>query len=391
MNDPIETLGRYVSDRQGFSWKQAAPGVLDLISGQWKAGEWRHEIHIVEPSRRTNSEVAIIYVTGGDANETDLEEAMAIADRSGLTVAMLFHIPNQPLFEMWEDDLIAHTFERYLDTGDTDWPLLFPMARAVLRAVDALGELGYYRFVVTGASKRGWTTWLAGATGDSRIVGIAPMVIDNLNFPAQMAHQIESWGSYSEQIEDYTSRELQESMGSELGRRLTAMMDPLSYVHRIECPILVVNGANDRYWTVDALSLYWNALPPSKRCLIVPNVGHVLGDKVQMIESLSAFADACSRGELLPTVSASVERIRDRRVRVAVESDNAVGFRVWAAFSQTLDFRDSAWLVVSREESSEQELPTMNVAAMVEALYVGRTGPYSLTTPAVVFKAASDQ
>lgn len=323
-----------------------------MTSQVWRGIAWTHTIVVVTPAIVMDNATAVLYVTGGDPNELDIREAQEIADNSGLRVALLFNIPNQPIWDRWEDDLVAHTFEQYIDSGDVTWPLLFPMTRAAIRAMDLLeSQTPAQRFVVTGASKRGWTTWLAAATGDPRIAGVAPMVIDNLNFPAQMCHQVESWGGYSEQIEDYTSRDLQDEMNSVRGTQLTVMMDPINYIDRIQCPILIVNGTNDRYWTVDALSLYWDELPPSKRCLIVPNVGHILGDKVRMVETLCAFAAACARRELLPEVVAEYV-CSDSHVgaRVTVSGASSREFPetiLWAAFSESLDFRDSEWLVES--------------------------------------------
>ncbi len=394
MSSPLDRLEQFVSDRESFSWRQSGARSFELVSGTWMGFAWKHDVVVVEPHsdfgfrRRSEGEVkvqnpVVLYVTGGDVNDLDLAEAQRIADRSGLSVAMLFHIPNQPLFDLWEDDLIAHTFEQFIDGGDASWPLLFPMTRAVIRAMDMLEETGCDRFVVTGASKRGWATWLAGATGDPRIIGISPMVIDNLNFPAQMAHQIECWGSYSEQIEDYTSRELQDSMDTERGALLTLMMDPINYIDQIKCPILIVNGANDRYWTVDALSIYWDRLPSTTRCLIVPNAGHLLGDKVQMIETLSAFALAAVRGEILPNLGHDWTKSRK--------------IRSWVAFSSTLDFRDSEWLSGTTDPSvpaagmlealrRSARDTGMNAAYMVEAVYEGPTGSFSLSTPAAVLR-----
>jgi len=406
MISPQSNLNQFISDNDGFSWRRGAvQGVFELTSGPWRGENWKHEVVIVEPSSRDvrtpAQSTAILYITGGDANPLDIAEAQAIADRSALPVAVLFHIPNQPIFDLWEDDLIAHTFEQYIETGDPTWPLLFPMTRAAIRAIDMLRDVGYERFVVIGASKRGWTTWLAAATGDPRIIGIAPMVIDNLNFPAQMAHQIECWGAYSEQIEDYTSRELQNEMDSVRGAELVVMMDPINYIDRLRCPILIVNGANDRYWTVDALSLYRDLLPATTRCLIVPNVGHILGDKVQMIETVSAFAFACSVGDILPG-----PRECGIPTGSSIEAPDAEDIRLWGAFSSTLDFRDSEWITVASGSPCSEGLafsltdlltsasrlrgfaayPPLNAATMVEARYSGPTGRFSSSTPVKVFR-----
>jgi PhoPQ-activated pathogenicity-related protein len=81
------------------------------------------------------------------------------------------------------------------------------MAKAVIKAMDALHEFRpeLKRFLITGASKRGWTTWLVGASEDKCVVGIAPMVIGILNVEKQIVHQREMLGKPSEQVKDYTA------------------------------------------------------------------------------------------------------------------------------------------------------------------------------------------
>lgn len=377
-------LLQFVRDHAGFEWRRLGSrdgrDWIELQSQTWRGEAWRHDL----VSTGTHGETCLLYVTGGVPNDADLHEAQAFADRSGIPVAMLFGIPNQPLFDgRMEDDLIAYTFERFLESGDGDWPLLFPMTRAVIRAMDALEQgYGFKKFIVAGASKRGWTTWLSAGTGDPRIVGIAPMVIDNLNFPAQMAHQLESWGRYSEEIEDYTIRDLPDRADSDLGRELVRRVDPFAYLDRIGMPILVVNGANDPYWTVDALSLYWDELPPSRRCLIVPNVGHLLGDKSQMIATVSEFVHLTTRGKSLPSVEWGTTA---GQIQPVVPPSATV--RVWCAESPTLDFRDSEWREATELGSILQEFAAkdMNVAALLEARFEGETGLFSLSAPVRIF------
>ena len=173
-------------------------------------------------------------------------------------------MPNQPLYGgKVEDALIAHTFVQYLKTGDETWPLLFPMTKSAVRAMDAVtafvkqenGE-AIEGFVVSGISKRGWTTWLTGAA-DPRVKGIVPMVFDSLNMGEQMKHQKETWGSYSEQIDDYSRLNLPDRMDTERGRELISMVDPYVYRKQLTMPKLLMLGTNDRYWTVDAANYYY--------------------------------------------------------------------------------------------------------------------------------------
>jgi PhoPQ-activated pathogenicity-related protein len=373
---------------------------LELTSQTWQGIPWKHEIIYAAPAKPIAKGTAVLFVTGGKPGVDDLLLLKTVVDQAGLPTAVLFDIPNQPLWGFSEDDLIAHTFEKYLETGDPTWPLLFPMVKSTLKAMDAIvaftatSSNPIKSFVVTGASKRGWTTWLVGASGDKRVKGIAPLVIDNLNVAAQMKHQIDSWGKYSEQIEEYTKRGLQAKLDTPEGRKLAAMVDPYSYRSRVTMPTLIVNGANDRYWTVDALSLYWNDLKQPKSAIVVPNAGHDLGDLQWAVRGVTAFARACAGAMKMPTLEAKIEPEAARITKVGAGFS---AMRVWAAESDTRDFRDSKWSVLAEVEvdppttkadASRPEVrfapSTKNRAVFVEAEFRIKDLVFSLTTPVAV-------
>ena len=184
-----------------------------------------------ETSRRTD---LFLWVTGGSASAGLRPLGLELARKIRAPVAFLYHIPNQPLLErqLREDDLIAETFVRYLKTKDENWPLLFPMVKSVVKAMDVLQAFGKQewgapvdRFIVSGASKRGWTTWLTAAV-DPRVRAIAPLVIDTLNMRAQMPRQLKSFGAYSARLTPYTSRGLVPIPETPDGERLLNMVDP---------------------------------------------------------------------------------------------------------------------------------------------------------------------
>ena len=157
-----------------------------------------------------------LWVTGGAATPEAISLGLELARKSKAPVAFLYDIPNQPLLEgnLREDDLIAETFVRYLKSGDESWPLLLPMVKAVVKAMDVLQAFGKKewrmpidKFIVAGASKRGWTTWLTAAV-DKRVGAIVPVVIDVLNMRAQMSRQVQAFGTYSARLGPYSSRGL---------------------------------------------------------------------------------------------------------------------------------------------------------------------------------------
>jgi PhoPQ-activated pathogenicity-related protein len=275
-----------------------------------------------------------------------------IAMATGAPLAILHDVPNQPLFDgLREDALIAYTFQRFLETGDKEWPLLFPMTKSAVRAMDAVQEflksesgIEVTGFMVTGASKRGWTTWFSAAV-DQRVEAIAPMVYDNLNLPAQMRHQIATWGAYSEAIGDYTARNLPQIVQTEAGKPLARMVDPYAYRARITVPTLIILGTNDVFWPLDALNLYYDALVGKTYILYVPNAGHDLAEGLidRVLPTLVAFFHKVDRRIAFPHLSWEYQE-KGEAVRLSISSDIPPSdVNIWVAKSETRDFREAAW------------------------------------------------
>jgi PhoPQ-activated pathogenicity-related protein len=319
--------------------------------------------------------------------------AFALTKATGARVAVLHQVPNQPLLgDKSEDTLIAETFVRYLETKDKNWPLLFPMVKSATRAMDAVqawakdrpqGEIT--RFVVTGGSKRGWTTWLTGAV-DNRVIAIAPMVIVMLNMAAQGPNQLEVWGNYSEQIDDYVRRGLMERVQTPEGKALWTMVDPYTFRDRLTIPKLLINGSNDRYWTLNALDLYWNGLKGPKHLIELPNAGHGLEvNRDWAIQGLGAFFRHTVTGRPMPVLSWATRRASAATTLTIQADPPPVSARLWSASSQNRDFREAKWTSSPLEASPaiSVSLPhpaSGNSAAFAELEYQIDGIPYHLTT-----------
>jgi PhoPQ-activated pathogenicity-related protein len=183
------------------------------------------------------------------------------------------------------------------------------MTKSAVRGMDAVAafakkEFGQKirKFVITGASKRGWTTWLTAAV-DGRVKAIAPMVIDMLNMKAQTDWAQAVYGQQSEQIHDYTALDLTDRKDDERMVALRSWVDPYSHRALYKLPKLLLLGTNDPYWVVDSLRHYWSALPSPKLLFQTPNAGHDLAGGKQATESLAAFYEMVADGKPLPRMT----------------------------------------------------------------------------------------
>jgi len=206
------------------------------------------------------------------------------------------------------------------------------------------GKFEVKRFVVTGASKRGWTTWLTGAV-DDRVIAIAPMVIVMLNMGTQGPNQLDVWGAYSEQIDDYVQRGLMETAKTGPGGKLWEMVDPYTYRERLAKPKMLINGSNDPYWTLNALDLYWDGLVGPKYLVELPNAGHGLeSNREWAVNGLSAFFRANVTGRTLPRIDWKLDSATKGKYTLKINADPAPkSARLWTATAEKRDFRQSKW------------------------------------------------
>ena len=334
--------------------------VLDMTSQQYlTAAEvnhpvWRHWLTVVKPAKVT-SNVGLLFIRGG-ANSDGAPEAAdplaaRIATMTGSVVAVLKMVPSQPLVfagetrERVEDAIIAYTWDKYLRTGDEKWPLRLPMTKAAVRAMDAVsgfvasapgGGAKVDKFVVSGESKRGWTTWTTAAV-DKRVVGIMPCVIDLLNIGPSFLHHYRVYGTYSSEVDDYVQAGIMKWAGTEEYRNLMQIVEPFSYRDRLTMPKFIINAAGDEYFLPDSWQFYFDRLPGEKYLRYVPNAQHAIRDHTDVEESIAAYFEAIVKQTPRPTFTWKIRK-NGQIVVDAVTAPSAV--KLWQATNpRARDFR----------------------------------------------------
>ena len=356
-------LDRYVAAPDpAFAWKVArelpAEGakatLLDMTSQRWLTEQeverplWTHWLTVVQPpAGKATSDVALLFISGSSLDRQPPSRPPAwlveIARDTGTTTAELRLVPNQPVVfkddptrkPRSEDDFIAYTWDKFLRTGDEKWPARLPMTKSAVRAMDAVtafaastagGSQAVNRFVVSGASKRGWTTWAAAAV-DRRVIAIAPAVIDLLNVGPSFVHHWRAYGAWSDAVQDYVDHGIMDWMGSPEFRALMRIEEPYEYRDRLTMPKLMLNAAGDQFFLPDSSQFYFDELRGEKHLRYVPNTSHSL-DKSDALETLHAFYAAIVTATPRPQVRWTFER--DGSIKV-VAKDRPANVTLWQA------------------------------------------------------------
>ena len=387
----------------GRTWR-----TFRLVSQRWRGVEWTHELSLYVPAgvvaaRGNGGGPMLLWIDGGssqklptaDAGPSDaVTVAGKVANAAGLPVAVIRQVPYQPMFGgLMEDGLIAHSFVEYAKTGDTTWPLLLPMVKAAVAAMNAAVEIARTEwrldiegFVVTGASKRGWTSWLTTAI-DPRVVGVVPQVIDMLSMDRHLRLQSQSFGGLSDKLTDYTQRGIEKLLDTPRGRELIGIVDPYSYRDRLTAPKLISLGTNDPYWPLESLELYRGDLPGPCWVSYCPNAGH--GIPMQRWGGLVvAMGKHVSGTDPLPDLRWRFAPHGEGVACVLQAATQPERVVLWQTESATRDFRKATWLPTAvAGDGPEWEVPlTLGAgggrwsAAVIELHYPRKPIPLVLTT-----------
>ena len=435
-------LDRYVAKPDpSYSWKlvntiagQGYKGfVIDLTSQTWRSAAevdrpaWKHWLTIVKPDKMTSTK-ALLFIGGGDNGDpqptTVNERLVGFATQSGTVVAELGMVPNQPLFfadskdkGRSEDDLIAYSRVKQMATHDDTWLVRLAMVKSGVRALDAIqefmasdagGRVKIDEFVVSGGSKRGWTTWLV-ASVDKRVIAIMPTVIDALNSEAITRHHYEAYGFFSPALQDYVNHKLfPDKIGTPEYQHILAIEDPFNYRNRdrLKIPKYLVNASGDQFFLPDNSQFYFGELQGEKYLRYVPNVKHNLAGS-DARESLLAYYQSIINGRPRPQFSWKKEKdgslvvtVKDKPREVNLwqaTNPNARDFRVdtiGKAYTSTALTEDAAGMYVGRVNKPAKGFTAFFVELVYES---GGKYPFKFTTEVSVvpdvlpfsFKAAT--
>ncbi|MBL0160733.1 MAG: PhoPQ-activated pathogenicity-related family protein [Bryobacterales bacterium] len=368
-NKGLTALDRYVAAPDPtYKWElvKTIPGqgvtgyVLGMTSQNWlttaevNRTEWKHWVTIYKPDVM-ESDIALLLI-GGGSNENNAPDKMdaftaSMAVRTKSVTVDLKMIPNQPLSfygetrKRTEDSMIAYTWKKYLETGDERWPARLPMTKASVRAMDATqeflaseagGKKKVARWVITGGSKRGWTTWTTGIV-DKRVIAIMPVVIDMLNMEASFIHHWRVYGFWAPAVGDYVEHGVMDWQGSQQYHDLMSIVEPYQYRDRLTIPKYIVNSTGDQFFVPDSSQFYFKDLVGEKYLRYVPNTDHGVTRRSDAGESLVTYYESIVKNWKRPEFSWTISK--DGVITVTCK-DKPSAVKLWQATNpDARDFR----------------------------------------------------
>ncbi|EOF7272520.1 PhoPQ-activated protein PqaA family protein [Salmonella enterica subsp. enterica serovar Infantis] len=356
--------------------KKQRPGVMlqrfNLNSQTWSPQgvvspeRWQNgvDIYIPDSAREKNALVVINNGSNNNGSGTPVaptnfneEELSRIAIATRTVVISVSNVPNQVLSyqgvttPLGEDNSAAYSWKLFI--GDThkyqDASLHIPMAASVSQAFrlakKELTQQNINKFIVTGASKRGWAAWLT-ALSDPDVGAVVPFAMDLLNTQKSLEHMYQSYGkNWPVAFYPYYNQGIDQQVGTDKFARLMRLEDPLTYLNtdmgdRLKIDKYIINASGDDFYVPDNSHFYYGLLPGSKSLRVVPNSTHN-GILSVAEQSLITFVNRFQEKQKLPEITENVQSRGDGKKELVVNfSEKPVAILQWTARNPAArDFR----------------------------------------------------
>ncbi|ECS3033353.1 PhoPQ-regulated protein, partial [Salmonella enterica subsp. enterica serovar Typhimurium] len=347
--------------------KKQRPGVMlqrfNLNSQTWSPQgvvspeRWQNgvDIYIPDSAREKNALVVINNGSNNNGSGTPVaptnfneEELSRIAIATRTVVISVSNVPNQVLSyqgvttPLGEDNSVAYSWKLFI--GDThkyqDASLHIPMAASVSQAFrlakKELTQQNINKFIVTGASKRGWAAWLT-ALSDPDVGAVVPFAMDLLNTQKSLEHMYQSYGkNWPVAFYPYYNQGIDQQVGTDKFARLMRLEDPLTYLNtdmgdRLKIDKYIINASGDDFYVPDNSHFYYGLLPGSKSLRVVPNSTHN-GILSVAEQSLITFVNRFQEKQKLPEITENVQSRGDGKKELVVNfSEKPVAILQWTA------------------------------------------------------------
>lgn len=356
--------------------KKQRPGVMlqrfNLNSQTWSPQgvvspeRWQNgvDIYIPDSAREKNALVVINNGSNNNGSGTPVaptnfneEELSRIAIATRTVVISVSNVPNQVLSyqgvttPLGEDNSVAYSWKLFI--GDThkyqDASLHIPMAASVSQAFrlakKELTQQNINKFIVTGASKRGWAAWLT-ALSDPDVGAVVPFAMDLLNTQKSLEHMYQSYGkNWPVAFYPYYNQGIDQQVGTDKFARLMRLECPLTYLNtdmgdRLKIDKYIINASGDDFYVPDNSHFYYGLLPGSKSLRVVPNSTHN-GILSVAEQSLITFVNRFQEKQKLPEITENVQSRGDGKKELVVNfSEKPVAILQWTARNPAArDFR----------------------------------------------------
>jgi len=360
--------------------------LLNVTSQQWldetravgpNGALWTHQVLVIVPDEIKVKDRAMIYITGG-CNEnpglpsaTDEEPLLMslVSKQTGSIGVVLFQIPNCHMMypsdpsksHRSEDAMISWAWHQFLTTQDPEWLPRLPMVKAAMAAMRSVQEYTTEKklaeidgWLVSGASKRGWTTWMTGAVNCPtcpKVVALAPIVPIVPDLKAAMHHMFQAYGGWTFAFDDYTAVNLTREVDSPGFEALLKIVDPMSYIDRLaKLPKAVILASDDEFMMFEWTRLWYSNNWGETHLTICPNAEHSEATGIPtLVPTLANFANSVYLNGTRPKYDFSLD-LEKGKITVTVPETQKVG-KVVLRHAHTLGHkrRDFRWVALPED------------------------------------------